>query len=80
MANLILYILLQHTDIYFPIIYRINQLGLTGPILLYDQSLWAMAEGLGIDFLQWRVWIGIWLSVIAVVVAAFQVFKSGIWI
>ena len=22
-----------------------------------------MAEGLGIDFLQWRVWIGIWLSV-----------------
>jgi len=31
-----------------------------------------MAEGLGIDFLQWRVWIGIWLSVIAVVVAAFQ--------
>merc|ERR1719305_1081393 len=51
---------------------RLSALALAFRLLLFAQSLWAMAEGLGIDFLQWRVWIGIWLSVIAVVVAAFQ--------
>ena len=35
-----------------------------------------MSEGMEIDFLQWRVWIGIWLSVIALVVAGFQVITS----
>ena len=47
--------------------------GLTGPILLYDTALFGLAESLDIDFLQWRVWIGVWLSVIALAVAAFQV-------
>ena len=41
--------------------------------MLYDTALFGLADSLGIDFLQWRVWIGVWLSVIALAVAAFQV-------
>ena len=52
---------------------HLNFVGLTGPILLYDTALFGLAKTLEIDFLQWRVWIGVWLSVIALVVAAFQV-------
>lgn len=46
--------------------------GLTGPILLYDESLFNFSDSMGVDFLQWRVWIGLWLLLIAIVVAAFQ--------
>ena len=47
--------------------------GLTGPILLYDESLFNFAEDMGVDFLQWRVWIGLWLLIIALIVSACQV-------
>lgn len=47
-------------------------LGVTGPSLLFDQALWAFSQSNGIDFLAWRVWVGIWLIVVSLVVAAFQ--------
>ena len=46
--------------------------GLTGPILLYDQSLYNFAQTMEVDFLQWRVWIGVWLLIISIFVAGFQ--------
>lgn len=46
--------------------------GVTGPVLLYDEALFGFATNGGIDFLAWRVWIGIWAVIIALVVALFQ--------
>ena len=49
--------------------------GVTGPVLLFDEALFGFGKGLGwtgYDILAWRVWIGIWLLVLALVVAAFQ--------
>ena len=47
-------------------------LGVTGPILLFEESLFQNAVNLELNFLAWRVWVGIWLLVIAIVVACFQ--------
>ena len=46
--------------------------GVTGPVLLFDEALFGFSEANGIAFLSWRVWIGIWTAVIALMVAAFQ--------
>ena len=49
--------------------------GVTGPVLLFDEALFAFADSLewnGYDVLAWRVWIGIWLLVLALLVACFQ--------
>lgn len=46
--------------------------GSTGPLLLYDEALFKFSVSMGIDFLPWRVWIGIWTLIIALLVAAFQ--------
>eukprot|EP00094_Tigriopus_californicus_P004373 TCALIF_04214-PA protein Name:"Similar to SLC4A2 Anion exchange protein 2 (Cavia porcellus)" AED:0.09 eAED:0.09 QI:384/0.70/0.66/0.88/0.88/0.83/18/317/1415 len=46
--------------------------GVTGPVLLYDEALFGFATNGGIDFLAWRVWIGVWIVIIALVVALFQ--------
>jgi len=50
-------------------------IGVTGPVLLYDEALY----GFSLDlfpipsmFLYWRVWIGIWTFVIALLVAGLQ--------
>jgi len=48
-------------------------IGTTGPVLLYDEALFGFCETtLPGNFLAWRVWIGIWTFVIAMVVAGFQ--------
>ena len=48
-------------------------IGVTGPVLLYDESLYAFClshlPGL---FLPWRFWIGLWTFVIALFVACFE--------
>ena len=46
--------------------------GVTGPVLLFDQALFEFSNNQAIDFLAWRVWIGIWLLVLSLIVAAFQ--------
>ena len=46
--------------------------GVTGPVLLFDQALFDFSKTQQIDFLAWRVWIGIWLLILSLTVAAFQ--------
>jgi len=47
--------------------------GVTGPVLLYDQALFSFCTNIeGLQFLPWRLWVGVWTLVIALLVAAFQ--------
>ena len=47
-------------------------IGVTGPVLLFDNTLYDFCMEHEINFLSWRIWIGIWLMIIALVVAMFQ--------
>lgn len=42
-------------------------IGVTGPVLLFDESLFLFCESYEIEFLAIRVWIGIWVAVITLV-------------
>ncbi|CAG0879882.1 unnamed protein product [Darwinula stevensoni] len=46
--------------------------GATGPCLLFDESLYSFCESQGIDFLSMRVWVGIWLAIIGILVTMFE--------
>ncbi len=46
--------------------------GVTGPVLLFDEALFTFTESIGLDFLGFRIWIGVWLAVFALLMAAFQ--------
>ena len=46
--------------------------GVTGPVLLYDEALFAFCDSNGVLVLPFRVWIGVWTFVIALLVALFQ--------
>ncbi|KAG1669652.1 Anion exchange protein 2 [Nymphon striatum] len=45
-------------------------IGVTGPVLLYDESLFVLCDRFGIEFLPLRFWISIWIMVIGIVVVA----------
>ena len=45
--------------------------GVTGPVLLYDEALFRFSDGM-LPYLPWRVWIGFWTTIIALMVAALQ--------
>lgn len=47
-------------------------LGSTGPLLLFDESLYQFCKANGIEFMTTRVYIGIWLAVIALLVACVE--------
>lgn len=47
-------------------------LGTTGPLLLFDESLFQFCKSMGIEFLTARVYIGIWLGIIGLVVACVE--------
>lgn len=47
-------------------------LGATGPVLVYEQSLYKFCESNEIEFLPMRCWIGFWVTVIASVVVALE--------
>merc|ERR1719150_3122183 len=50
-------------------------IGVTGPVLLYDEALYGFSLSLfpfNTMFLYWRVWIGVWVFVISLLVAGFQ--------
>ncbi|KAK6629364.1 hypothetical protein RUM43_003181 [Polyplax serrata] len=46
--------------------------GTTGPLLLFDESLFSFCEANGIDYLGIRVYIGIWLGIIGLIVVCFE--------
>lgn len=47
-------------------------IGTTGPLLLFDEALYQFCEEQKLQFLTVRVFIGIWLCAIALVVSAFE--------
>ncbi|XP_060535032.1 band 3 anion transport protein isoform X2 [Cylas formicarius] len=47
-------------------------IGTTAPLLLFDESLLQFCQGQGIEFLPTRIYIGLWLAVIGIVVSAFE--------
>lgn len=47
-------------------------IGTTGPLLLFDEALYQFCAENGIQFLTVRVYIGIWLCIIALAVSAFE--------
>lgn len=47
-------------------------LGTTGPLLLFDESLFQFCTSNGIEFLTTRVYIGIWLAIIGLAVACVE--------
>lgn len=47
-------------------------LGTTGPLLLFDESLFQFCKSNGIEFLTTRVYIGIWLAIIGLAVACVE--------
>lgn len=46
--------------------------GSTGPLLLFDESLYQFCKANDLEYLTIRVYIGFWLGVIALVVACFE--------
>lgn len=46
--------------------------GGTGPLLLFDEALFQLCQFYDFDFLTIRIYIGMWLGVIAVAIAAFD--------
>lgn len=46
--------------------------GTTGPLLLFEESLLQFCDANGIEFLTTRVYIGIWLAIIALFVASLE--------
>jgi hypothetical protein len=47
-------------------------IGVTAPLLLYDEALYSNCNENGIDFLSLRIWISAWMAIIAILVAMFQ--------
>lgn len=47
-------------------------LGTTGPLLLFDESLFQFCKSMGLEFLTARVYIGIWLGIIGLAVACVE--------
>ena len=47
-------------------------IGTTGPLLLFDEALYQFCMQNGYSFLTVRVYVGIWIAIIALVVSAFE--------
>ena len=47
-------------------------LGVTGPVMVYDEALFQFSKSAEVEFLPWRVWISFWALIIAATVACFQ--------
>ncbi|KAK4325323.1 hypothetical protein Pmani_004080, partial [Petrolisthes manimaculis] len=46
--------------------------GATGPLIIFHMSLYHFAKTYELDFLSLRVWIGVWMTVFGLLVAAFE--------
>ncbi|XP_076327328.1 band 3 anion transport protein-like [Tachypleus tridentatus] len=47
-------------------------IGVTGPVLLFDEILFKFCETNGIEFLPTRVWTSFWVVIIATIIVAFE--------
>ena len=50
----------------------LTSVGTTGPLILFDGALFMACSQYGFDFLTVRVYVGCWMAVISLVVAAFE--------
>jgi solute carrier family 4 anion exchanger 2 len=46
--------------------------GTTGPLILFDEALINFCDSMGLSFLTIRVYVGMWLSIIALTMSAFE--------
>ncbi|XP_068216025.1 anion exchange protein 3 [Palaemon carinicauda] len=46
--------------------------GATGPLMIFDISLYKFCMSNELDFLAMRVWIGIWMTVFCIIIVAFE--------
>lgn len=44
--------------------------GASGPVLVFEESLYGFCESFGLELLPFRFWIGFWVTVIAILVVA----------
>lgn len=47
-------------------------LGATGPLLVMEESIYSLSSELGVEFLSWRVWIGLWITMFCTAIVAFD--------
>ncbi|XP_046734499.1 band 3 anion transport protein isoform X1 [Diprion similis] len=47
-------------------------IGTTGPLLLFDESLYKMCNAYEFEFLTVRIYVGVWLGVIALIIACVE--------
>ncbi|XP_048578952.1 band 3 anion transport protein isoform X2 [Nematostella vectensis] len=47
-------------------------IGATGPVMVFEQTIFKFCEQSNIEFLPWRCWIGFWVLVILFLVVAFE--------
>ncbi|KAK7501372.1 hypothetical protein BaRGS_00007497 [Batillaria attramentaria] len=47
-------------------------IGATGPVLVFEQSLYGFSESNDIEFLPMRCWIGLWVAVISIIAVAME--------
>lgn len=47
-------------------------IGSTGPILIFERISFAMTIKLGLDYLEFRQWIGLWTGIICILIVAFD--------
>ncbi|KAB7506472.1 Band 3 anion transport protein [Armadillidium nasatum] len=46
--------------------------GSTGPLMIFDMSLLQFCQSMDLDYLSIRVWVGIWILIIGILIAAFE--------
>jgi len=59
------------TNKYFDVIIN-NILGVTGPLMVFDEALYKFSKNSEVEFLVWRTWISFWVIIIALTIACFQ--------
>lgn len=47
-------------------------LGATGPIYVMESSIFKLSNQLGVEFLTWRIWIGIWTTMLFIIIVGFD--------
>ena len=47
-------------------------IGATGPLLVFEKSIFQLSEQFEVEFLPWRAWVGIWVMVICSVIVALE--------
>ncbi|KAA0201935.1 hypothetical protein HAZT_HAZT004764, partial [Hyalella azteca] len=50
----------------------LNIIGATGPLMVFDLALYQFAESFEMEFLPLRVWIGVWMVVLGIIISLFE--------